>query len=172
MMTTATTMKTTAFFIHILSQSFWLVYDTLYQRITWWWWLFPRLRGFGENVRQFTPRLSFFFFFFFFFEVEISSRTLIPLFLPESVHSGSTSWDDCGRMFPDKLRVSSFPERFLHFAWTAALSAHSDFVGARVYTCLGVTCHLHFWQNDLGLLRATAVTRGWNGHRVRVSTQI
>ena len=23
----------------------------------------------------------------------------------------------------------------------------------------------HFWQNDLDLLRATAVTRGWNGYR-------
>ena len=26
--------------------------------------------------------------------------------------------------------------------------------------CLGVTCRLHFWQNDRGLLHATAVTRG------------
>ena len=50
-------------------------------------------------------------------------------------------------------------------------SAHSDVFGSRVYACLGVTCHLHFWQNDRGLLRATAVTRGWNGHRIRVSTQ-
>ena len=39
-------------------------------------------------------------------------------------------------------------------------SAHSDFVESMVYTCLGVTCHQHFWQNDRGLLRATAVTRG------------
>ena len=37
--------------------------------------------------------------------------------------------------------------------------------------CLGVTCHLHFWQNDQGLLCATAVTQGWNGHWIRVSTQ-
>ena len=35
----------------------------------------------------------------------------------------------------------------------------------RVHVCLAVTCHLHFWQNDRGLLRATAVTRGWNGYR-------
>ena len=28
------------------------------------------------------------------------------------------------------------------------------------YVCLTVTCHLHFWQNDRDLLRATAVTRG------------
>ena len=39
-----------------------------------------------------------------------------------------------------------------------------------VYACLGVICHLHFWQNERGILRATAVTRGWNGHQ-RVSTQ-
>ena len=37
--------------------------------------------------------------------------------------------------------------------------------------CLGVTCHLHFWQNDQGILRATAVTRGVNEHRIRVSTE-
>ena len=29
--------------------------------------------------------------------------------------------------------------------------------------CLAVNCHLHIWQNDRGLLRATALTRGWNG---------
>ena len=35
----------------------------------------------------------------------------------------------------------------------------------KVHACVAVTCHLHFWQNDRGLLRATAVTRGWNGYR-------
>ena len=35
----------------------------------------------------------------------------------------------------------------------------------RVYVCLDVTCHLHFWKNDQDLLRATAVTRRWNGYR-------
>ena len=35
----------------------------------------------------------------------------------------------------------------------------------KVYACLAVTCHLHFWQNDWDLLRATAVTQGWNGYR-------
>ena len=34
-----------------------------------------------------------------------------------------------------------------------------------VYACLAVTCHLRFWQNDWGLLRATAVTWGWNGYQ-------
>ena len=35
----------------------------------------------------------------------------------------------------------------------------------RVHVRLGITCHLHFWQNDRDLLCATAVTRGWNGYR-------
>ena len=66
-------------------------------------------------------------------------------------------------MFPDKLRVSSFPDRFSQYAWTAAWSAHSDFFGSRVRACFGVACHLHFWQNDRGLLHATVVTRGGGG---------
>ena len=57
---------------------------------------------------------------FFFFKVEISSRTLISLFRPGSVQSGSANWDDCDRVFPDVLRVSLFPDRFPHYAWTAA----------------------------------------------------
>ena len=32
----------------------------------------------------------------------------------------------------------------------------------KVYACLAVTCHLHFWQNDWDLFRATVATRGWN----------
>ena len=31
--------------------------------------------------------------------------------------------------------------------------------------CLAVTCHLLLWQFDRDLLRATAVTLGWNGYR-------
>ena len=50
--------------------------------------------------------------FFFFFKVEIRSNTLIPLFMPGSVHSGSASWDGCGRLIPDRLRMNSFPEKF------------------------------------------------------------
>ena len=39
----------------------------------------------------------------------------------------------------------------------------------KVYACLAVACHLHFWQNDRDLLRATAVTRGWNGYQNKES---
>ena len=51
-------------------------------------------RNLGEgSTINYPPALfsffSFFFFFFFFFKVEISSRTLLPLFMPLSVHSGS-----------------------------------------------------------------------------------
>ena len=113
-------------------------------------------------------------FFFLLLEVEISLCTLIPLFRSGSTHSGSVTCSasqDCGRVFPDKLCVSLFLDRFPHYAWTASWSANSDFVGSRVYTFLGVTCHLHFRQNDWGLLHATAVTWVWNGHRIRFSTQ-
>ena len=108
---------------------------------------------------------------FFFFLVEIGSRALIPLFRPGSGQSGSASREDCDRVFPDELRVSSFPDRFPHYAWTTAQSVHNHFVRSKLYACLGVTCHLHFWQDNWGLLRATAITRGWNGHRMRISIQ-
>ena len=59
---------------------------------------------------------------------------------------------------------------------TAAISARSVYTiqpctvslhakPRKVYACLAVICHLRFWQNERGLLRATAVTRGWNGYR-------
>ena len=52
--------------------------------------------------------------------VEISLCTLIPLFMPGSVHSGSASWDECSWTLPDKLHVSLLPYMFPHYAWTAA----------------------------------------------------
>ena len=39
-----------------------LFYGTLMVGFWWQWWLFPRVQGFGENVRQFIPHLHFFFF--------------------------------------------------------------------------------------------------------------
>ena len=35
----------------------------------------------------------------------------------------------------------------------------------RMHSCLAETCHLHFWQTDRDILRATAVTRGWNKYQ-------
>ena len=61
-------------------------------------WLFPRMRGFWENIQQFIPHLRFF---FSFFKVETSLHKLNPLFRPGSVgSSGLASWDDCDRVFP------------------------------------------------------------------------
>ena len=69
---------------------------------------------FGRMFDNSFPACDFllFFLFFFFFKVEINSRTLLQLFRPGSVHSGSARWDGCDRVFPDELRVSSFPDRF------------------------------------------------------------
>ena len=47
------------------------------------------------------------------------------------------------------------------------MSLHAKPHLLKVYACLAVTCHLHFWQDDRDLLRATAVTQGWNGYRNR-----
>ena len=106
---------------------------------------FPYLPGFWK-VCRFTPRLFFKTFFSadqlphtnFTFQARIS-----PQWLSELRRLRPTaSW-----------RVASelvFPDTFPHYAWTAQ-SAYSDFFGSRVYACLGVTCHLHFWQTDRGL---------------------
>ena len=61
---------------------------------------------------------------------------------------------------------------------TAAVSAHvlctpyshapgysANLFEATYVGCMCVTCHMHFWQNDRDLLRATAVTRGCNKYR-------
>ena len=41
----------------------------------------------------------------------------------------------------------------------------------KMYACSGVMCHLHFWQNDWGLLLAIVGTQGWNVHQRKVSTK-
>ena len=74
---------------------------------------FSFVRILGERVAIHSLRALLFFSYFFL--VEISSCTLIPLIMPGSVHSGSASWDDCGRAFPDELHASWFPDRFPHY---------------------------------------------------------
>ena len=51
-----------------------------------------------------------------------------------------------------------------------SMSLHANHI-RNVHACLAVTYHLHFWQNDQDLSRATAVTRGWNDTEIRVSTE-
>ena len=134
----------------------------------WWWWLFPCVRGFWENVWQFIPCLC-----FFFFLVNISSCTLFPLFRPGSVHIGSASCDDCDQVFPDKLRVSLFPDRFPHYAWTTAKSAHSDSVGSKCVCVLRCNLSPPLLAEGPGSFtcQCSAVIQGLNGHQIRVSTQ-
>ena len=66
---------------------------------------FLTFEGFGEGLTIHSPLVLFF---FFFLKVEISSHSLVPLFSPGSVHSGSASWGNCFQEFPDKLLVSLF----------------------------------------------------------------
>ena len=110
-----------------------------------------RIWGKGLPICRSMPPL----FFFSWSGDKLTHDMLIPLFMPGLVHSGSAS----GRVFPDKLCVSSLPWEIPTLCLTAK-SAHSNFVASRLYARLGVTCHLHFWQNDLGLLHATVVTLG------------
>ena len=59
-------------------------------------------------------------------------------------------------------------------SWTA-LSTHSNFVGLRVYAYLDVTWHLHFWQNDQGLLLgfeiATCCYRVWHSQQQAIPAE-
>ena len=96
--------------------------------------------------------------FSFFFKVEINSRTLIPLFRPGSVaQRAETTVTECSL-------TSCVRARFLTSSQTVPGQRHCQptpiSLGQRCMRALGSTCHLHFWQNDRGLLRVTAVTRG------------
>ena len=51
---------------------------------------------------------------FYFEKEEINSHALIPLFRSGSVNSDPASWDDCDRMFPDKLRACCLHEQLPH----------------------------------------------------------
>ena len=55
---------------------------------------------FGRMLDHSLPACAYFFFYY--FKIEISSRTLIPLFRPESVHS------DCGAEFPGKCNTMQY----------------------------------------------------------------
>ena len=69
-----------------------------------WWWLFSsHARSLGEGSTIHSPPAIFF------FKVEIRTCTPVSLFRPGSVHSGTTSRDDCGHVFPEELSVNSFP---------------------------------------------------------------
>ena len=80
--------------------------------------------------------------------------------------SVSASWDDRERAFLKELRVSSFPWQVPTLCLDRMVSPSDFIVESRVQMCLAVTCQQHFGKNDRGLLRATAVTRGWIERRI------
>ena len=107
--------------------------------------------------------------FSFFFKVEISSRKRIPLFRPGSVHSGSVSWDNCDREFPDEVRVSSFPIPTLCLDSSIVSPLRLQWVkGVCVFRCNLPPALLAEWP---GSFTCHWVTRGWNGDQIKVSTQ-
>ena len=75
----------------------------------------------GECSTVHPPACASFFFSPFLFEVGV--RQFHSLGQDQSTVA-HLSRDDRGRVFPDELRVSSFPDRFPHYARTAAVSPH------------------------------------------------
>ena len=77
-------------------------------------WLFPRLRGFGENVRPF------FFLSFFFLKWKLARAHEFHSLGQNQSTMAQQAETTVTWAFPDELRVSSFRDRFAHYAWTAA----------------------------------------------------
>ena len=74
-----------------------------------------------------------FFFFFFFIKWRLARAHLFHSLGQDRstvAQQAETTVAECSLT---KLRVSSFPDRFPRYFWTAAWSPHSDFVGSRVY---------------------------------------
>ena len=133
-------------------------------RLRWWWYFSSPAQTGGRFDDSFPACASFFFLFF----QKLRSTCIHQFHFFDQDQSTVAQW---AKMTVAKCSLTScmyvcFPGRFLHYGWTAQ-SANSNFFGSRVYARSGVTCHLHFWQNDQGLLHATAVTRRWNGSWIR-----
>ena len=108
--------------------------------VVWWrWqWLSSHTKILGKSFDDSIPLAVFLFFF--------QLAPPVPLCKPGSVHSGSESRDYCGRAFPDEARANSLPDH--SHTVPGQHSQSSEFVKLGMYACLGVTCHLHFWQKD------------------------
>ena len=63
-------------------------------------------------------------------------------------------------------KTDTISARYVYTIQPCTMSLH-----AKPHAHLAVTCHLHFQQNDQGLLHATVVTPGWNEYQIRVITQ-
>ena len=137
-------------------------------KIMMWWWHFPHLRGFWENVWQFVPPRLFFFLLF------LKCRLACTHTFHSLSHGQSMMAQRAEMIVTECSLTACVWAHFLTGSHTMPEQWHSQptltLLGQRC-TCLSATCHLHVWQNDRGLLCATAVTQGCNGHRRRVSTQ-
>ena len=69
---------------------------------------FLTCKDLGGTLKKTFPAYTSFFFLLFFY-LRSACVHQFSLFRPESVRSGSASWDDCGQAFPDKLGVRLFP---------------------------------------------------------------
>ena len=124
---------------------------------------------FSLHVQLFS---SFFSFFFWrgganFFKVEITSSATIPLFRQESVNSGSASWDDCGWALPNMLCTILHPWQVPTQCKVSSLRLFWP----RIYACFSCTLPPALLAKWLGSFTATAVTLGWDGQWIRVSTE-
>ena len=91
---------------------------------------------------------------------------------PGSVHSGSASWDDCGRVFNDELIVSSSSTVIGSHTMPGQYSQPTPTsFESRVYTRLTVTCGLHLSAEWPGSFTCHCGNTGWNGHRIGVITK-
>ena len=133
----------------------------------WQWWLFPSVWGFlVECSIIHSPHALFF---FFFLKLRLARAHYFHSLARDQTKEAQQAETTVAECFLTSFACELVPVRFPHYV--CGIVSPLQFVGSRMYPCLSVTCHQHFWHNDRGLLRATAVTRGWNGHRIRASTQ-
>ena len=76
-------------------------------------------------------------------------------------YMAGTTWNCCRLGARSAYTIQSCNFCFVLFLQRHFMQLHIR----RVHVYLAVTCHLRFWQNDWDLLRATVVTRWWNGYR-------
>ena len=129
------------------------------------WWLFPPIGGFWENDGPLIPHLLFFFFW------SGHQRAHTNFTLGGDQSTVAQQWDECGWMFPDKLHVSLFPNRFSHYAWTvdrvSPLWLHWV-KGVCVFGCnLPPALFAELWGSFTCHCCNTVV----GGHQIRVSPQ-
>ena len=91
----------------------------------------------------------------------LSTQCILNIHLP----SYSTVWLLHGwchlKLLPSRCKFCARHRTMHQFPMSPYLKSHI----CRMHVCLAVTCRLCFWQNDHDLLRATAVTWGWNEYR-------